>query len=142
MSALDHFNDVPKQPKPTSTSLIRLAFPNEDPAAYKQLSRPAHGNAVWLTAVAIQEQKRTPFAAIYAMKNISFATRCLVTAITSAGELWSSDLNEITQRALAQFDIHTDWDQLAHKVSSQSRVLSLLNEGEHADTRPVPQPPR
>ena len=138
----DKFNNVPKQPKPTSTSLIKRAFPEEDDSAYRQLSRPAHGNAAWLSAVAIQEQKRTPFAAIYAMKNISYATRCLATAITNAGRLWSSDLHEITRQTLADFGIDADWDQVTQVLQTHSRALSDLNESDYADTRQDRQPPR
>lgn len=129
----DNFKDVPKQPKPTSTSLIKRAFPEEDDSAYRQLSRPAHGNAAWLSAVAIQEQKRTPFAAIYAMKNLSYATRCLATAISKADRLWSGDLNEITRRALADFDIDADWDQVnirltgVHRYCLRGPVAGIAN---------------
>lgn len=138
----DNFNNVPKQSKPTSTSMIKRAFPVEDYSAYRQLSRPAHGNAAWLSAVAIQEQKRTPFATIYAMKNISYATRCLATAISNAGSLWSGDLNEITRRALADFDIDADWDRVTQLLQTHTRALSDLNESDYADTRQAPQPRR
>ncbi|WP_156482604.1 hypothetical protein [Dietzia cinnamea] len=138
----DNFTKVPKQSKPTSTAMIKQAFPEKDDSAYRQLSRPAHGNAAWLSAVAIQEQKRTPFATIYAMKNIGYATRCLATATSNAGRLWSGDLNEITRRALADFDIDADWDQLTQLLQTHTRALSDLNESDYADTRQAPQPRR
>ena len=138
----DNFKNVPKQPKLTSTSLIKRAFPEEHDSAYRQLSRPAHGNAAWLSAVAIQEQKHTPFATIYAMKNISYATRCLATAISNAGRLWSGDLNEITRRVLADFDFDADWDQVTQLLQTHTRALSDLNESDYADIRQDRQPRR
>ncbi|WP_440220558.1 hypothetical protein [Dietzia sp. MNB45] len=139
---IDNFNKVPKQSKPISTSMIKQAFPEEDDSAYRKLNRPAHGNAAWLSAVEIQEQKRTPFATIYAMKNISYATRCLATAISNAGRLWSCDLNEITRRALADFDIDADWDHVTRLLQTHIRAISDLNESDYAVTRQDRQPRR
>lgn len=83
--------DVPKQAPGNATRLLERYF-RDGAISYEELSRPTHGNAIWLTIAVISEQKDTAVARIFLMRNTMFSTRCVVSATNSLANPGSSIL--------------------------------------------------
>lgn len=79
--------------KLNTTDMISRLFNEKD--VYKRLSRAAHGNAAWLTAIAIQEQKNTNFAQYITLSNYCLALKASLFAAKGLCGLWDLDCDSV-----------------------------------------------
>lgn len=87
------FSGVPRQSVGSNRALIERHFDHD--LAYDELSRPAHGNATWMTLAVIQEQKGTNYTWCATLRNFCFAMDVCIAASGRLCELWGLDRNEV-----------------------------------------------
>ncbi|MEW1881108.1 hypothetical protein AB0O58_15560 [Rhodococcus sp. NPDC080181] len=136
------FSDIPKQSAGSNRKLIEDAFPHA--LAYDELSRPTHGNAVWLTLAVIQEQKRTNYTWCATLRNVQFAMDATIAAAHRLCLLWDLDPNEVftaSQNGLGVDDPLT-WDTLLGACDAVRAGVDELSNAVVVDSTPDPQPPR
>lgn len=138
------FQGVPKQTLGTATDLIQRYFVDGGARSYEELSRPTHGNAVWLAITVVQEQKQTAVARIMLMRNAMFATRCVVAATNSIASLWELDLDTVVSdvsKGVFTGSLET-WNDFERSVLDLSGIVAGFDERQFSDSTPVPQPRR
>ncbi|MBN7499032.1 hypothetical protein HGK63_04490 [Mycobacteroides abscessus] len=143
------FRGVPKQSLGNPTTLIEKAFPVDGARSYEELSRPVHGNAVWMISTVIQEQKETAVARIMLMRNAMFAIRCVMSATESAADLWGLDLDLVVNTVarqdgsgiLSRWQEKT-WGDLVAATGDLSEIVSSFDEAQFVDATTDVQPTR
>lgn len=136
------FSEIPKQSANSNRKLIEDAFPHA--LAYDELSRPTHGNAVWLTLAVIQEQKGTNYTWCATLRNVQFAMDATIAAAHRLCVLWDLDPAEVftaSQNGLGDDDPLT-WDSLLSACDYVRIGVNELSSAVVVDNTPDPQPPR
>lgn len=135
------FKGVPRPRASQNRNLIEKYFGCE--LAYDELSRPTHGNAVWLTLAVIQEQKRTNYAWSATLRNFCFALEACAAAGERLCELWNLDRDAIL-RDLAEKDSGgtLTWAALQEMCAWVRNGVNGLAANADADASVDPQPHR
>lgn len=136
------FGEVPKQSANSNRKLIEAAFP--DALAYDELSRPTHGNAVWLTLAVVQEQKRTNYAWCATLRNMQFAIDAATSAAHRLCLLWELDPDEVFAASQKRCEVEEilSWDSLVSACDVIRIGVNELSSAVVVDYTPDPQPPR
>ncbi|OZC77213.1 hypothetical protein CH251_05320 [Rhodococcus sp. 06-462-5] len=137
------FQNLPKQSASSSRKLIESQF--KDVLAYDELSRPTHGNAVWLTLSVIQEQKGTNYARVVTLRNLRFALDATLSASRRLCELWALDPADVlaqTNRRLGAGQEGREWSDLLDSCGYVRSTVDYLSQTVTVDSTPDPQPNR
>ncbi|NKS55583.1 hypothetical protein GS500_23410 [Rhodococcus hoagii] len=137
------FTDVPRQTAGNSRKLIEDHF--DAPLAYDELSRPTHGNAVWLTLAVIQEQKRTNYTWCATLRNMQFAIDVTLAASRRLCELWDLDAAEVLAASNARLGRPGQglgWDELLGACDFARTNVDFLSRNVVVDSSEDSQPVR
>lgn len=135
------FSGIQRPRASKSRPLIEKYFGRE--LAYDELSRPTHGNAVWLMLAVIQEQKRTNFAWSTTLRNFCFTLDACVAASDRQCQLWELDRDAIL-RDLAEGDKRDPltWSALREACVWVRERVDSLTDSTVVDASVDPQPRR
>lgn len=137
------FSEVPKQSANNNRKLIEDTFPHA--LAYDELSRPTHGNAVWLTLAVIQEQKRTNYTWCATLRNMQFAMDTTIAAAQRLCLLWGLDPSEVFEASKTRLgvdDARCTWQWLLGACDEVRAGVDALSNAVVIDSTPDPQPSR
>lgn len=135
------FAGVPRQSAGSNRGLIERYFDQD--LGYDELSRPTHGNAVWMTLTVIQEQKRTNYAWCATLRNFRFAMDVCLAASDRLCELWVLDRDAVL-KSLAKRHSATPmaWNELMAYCESVRQGVDYLSDNVVVDSSEDPQPHR
>lgn len=135
------FADVPKQPSSSSRKLIEAHFGSD--LGYDELSRPTHGNAVWMTLAVIQEQKGTNFMWSTTLRNVQFAMDVCISASDRLCRLWNVDHDEVLVALSERRSLEPiSWKTLCEMCDWVRGGVEHLSANVVVDWAEDPQPPR
>ncbi|WP_296388513.1 hypothetical protein [Williamsia sp.] len=135
------FSGVPRQTAKSNSKLVETYIPHV--LAYDELSRPAHGNAVWLTTAVIQEQKGTNYTRCATLRNMQCAIDAGVAAAVGLCQLWQLDLDDVVAAAVGESGaITATWEELASGVDYVRAGVNDLSNHVELDWTLDPQPRR
>ncbi len=134
---------TPKQSAKSNSSLVKEYIPYA--LAYDELSRPTHGNAVWLIIANIQEQKGTNYAWTTTLRNMQCAVDAVIAAAARLCQMWSLDLDTVVAAAVDRSGVARTGRTLAWLAECADELRAAVNEfseNVEIDSTPDPQPER
>jgi hypothetical protein len=135
------FSGVPRQPVGNYRALIERYFRHD--LAYDELSRPAHGNATWMTLAVIQEQKGTNYTWCATLRNFCFAMDVCIAASERLCELWGLDRDEVLRTLGERQSVDPISSGTLSEMCEWVRVgVDHLADNVVVDFTADPQPPR
>lgn len=135
------YKGTPKQSVSSNRALIERHFSHA--LAYDELSRPTHGNAIWMTLAALHEQQGTTYTWCATLRNFCFALDVGLAASDRLCELWCLDRDEV----LAALGRHhsaqlPSWDELNGQCEMVRGGVDMLAAAVDMDLTDDPQPRR
>lgn len=135
------FKGVPRQSPGNNRCLITRHF--DHALAYDELSRPTHGNAIWMTLAVLQEQKRTNYTWCATLRNFCFAMDVCVAASDRLCELWDLDRDEVLLALASQHSIPSlTWSDLSQQCEIVRVGVDMLADAVDVNLSEDPQPRR
>ncbi len=135
------FFGTTKQKIGSNRDLIERYFDHD--LAYDELSRPVHGNAIWMTMVVLQEQKRTNYAWCATLRNFTFALDVCLSAADRLCELWELDRDEVLATLAEHHSVEAlTWNELNRRCEIVRVGVDMLTAGVQTDFTNDPQPRR
>lgn len=135
------FDGIPRQSPGSNRNLIERHF--DHALAYDELSRPTHGNAIWMTMAVLQEQKRTTYAWCATLRNFAFALDVCLTASDRLCELWGLDRDQVLAALANQHTVETPtWSELNRQCEMVRVGVDMLADAVGIDLTDDPQPRR
>lgn len=104
------FSNIKKEKVSQYSALVERYFPN---IGYVEMSRPTHGNAIWVILTTISEQQGGGTARVHALHALAYCIDCLITTCESVMNLWQLDVPQV--EAWANRDNRgepTTWDTM------------------------------
>lgn len=135
------FRGTQKQSTGGNRALIEKHF--DHALAYDELSRPTHGNAIWMTLAALHEQQRTTYTWCATLRNFAFALDVALAASNRLCELWSLDRDEVLVALAQQHSVQLPtWAELNQQCEAVRVGVDKLADSVNMDLTEGPQPRR
>ncbi len=119
------------------SALVEKYFPK---IGYVELSRPTHGNAIWVTLTVISEQQGGGAARVYALRNLAYCIDCLVTTCETVMQLWKLDVSAIERWVNDDGPDPMTWSFLLQLRNSMVELAESFDPRDYADFVDNPHP--
>lgn len=119
------------------SALVEKYFPK---IGYVELSRPSHGNAIWVTLTVISEQQGGGASRVYALRNLAYCLDCLVTACDTVVQLWSLDIAAVERQANDDGPEPMTWNSVLQLRDSMLEIAESFEPRDYADFVDNPHP--
>lgn len=135
------FRGTQKQTVGSNRALIEKHF--DHALAYDELSRPTHGNAIWMTLAVLHEQQRTTYTVCATMRNFTFALNVCLAAGDRLCELWGLDRDEVLATVAKQHSANLPtWAELNERCEAVRAGVDMLADAVDMTLTEDPQPRR
>lgn len=113
------FSNIKREKASQYSALVERYFPH---VGYIELSRPTHGNAIWVALTTISEQQGGGTARVHALHALAYCIDCLVTTCESVTRLWQLNMAQVESWANRDNEgEHMTWDMV---LQARDEVLT------------------